>query len=169
MGNDSSRCFDSKDLPSMYRNVLSDVTYIRENSKEFDIIWGVRKALCCAELVDPKIAAVELVVDRFNKFMELISSDGDNALDFISSMMEKICLGANIEQTTMEQVGVINSMRTAMIAKKHQSTYESSLSNYEKDVEIAVSKPFELVKKKSSIRNCLLTRARYNRRVWCEV
>ena len=138
-------------------------------NSEFDIIWGVRKAFCCAELVNPEIAAVELVVDRFNKFMELISSDGDDALDFISSIMEKICLDANIEQTTMEQVGVINSMRTAMIAKKHQSTYESSLSNYEKDVEIAVSKLFELVKKKSSLRNCLLTRARYDRRVWCEV
>ena len=155
MGNDSSRCYDSKDLPSMYRNALSDKTCIRENSKEFDIVWGVRKALCCAELVNPKIANLELVVDRFNKFMDLISSDGDNALDYISSIMEKICLDANIEQTTMEQVGVINSMRTAMIAKKNQSTYEISLSNYEKDVEIAVSKLFELVKKKSSLRNCL--------------
>ena len=36
MGNNSSRCYDPKDLPSMYRNVLSDVTCIRENSKEFD-------------------------------------------------------------------------------------------------------------------------------------
>ena len=158
MGNDSSTCEDSKDLPSMYSNALSNVTCVRGKSKEFDIIWGIRKAFCVADLINPEVAAVQLVVDRFNKFMELISSDGDNALDYISSIMEKICLDANIDQTTMEQVGVINSMRTAMVAKKHQSTYENSLSNYEKDVEIAVSKLFELVKKKSSLRNCLLKR-----------
>ena len=67
--------------------------------------------------------------------------------------MERICLNANIEQTTLEQVGVINAMRTAMRAQKFQKTYEASLSNYQKDVEIAVSKLYELVKKKTSLRN----------------
>ena len=87
----------------------------------------------------------------------MISDDGERVLESITSKLERVCSDANIDQTTMEQLGVINSMRTAMIAKKSQSTYEKSLSAYEKDVEIAVAKLYELVQKKTSIRKCLIS------------
>ena len=58
-------------MPMSYRH---DKNFIDDNSQEFDLIWGVKKTLCFADLVNPEIAAVQQVVDRFNKFIELISS-----------------------------------------------------------------------------------------------
>ena len=81
--------------------------------------------------------------------------ESDNALECISRKLENICRNANIEQTTLEQNAVISSMRRAMVAKKSQLTYEDELSSYEKDVHVAVTTLYELVMKRTSLRNCL--------------
>ena len=142
-------------LISRYRKTISGVLCITEHDREFDFMNVLKKALCFAEFANPNIEMLETVVSRINKFIELISSESDNALECISRKLENICRNANIEQTTLEQNAVISSMRRAMVAKKSQKTYEDELSSYEKDVQVAVTTLYELVQKRTSLRNCL--------------
>ena len=48
-------------LKKVYEHLENDdhtLNFIKANEKEFDYMMGVRKALSCAELVNPKIAFV---------------------------------------------------------------------------------------------------------------